>query len=81
MQLLDGYDELVAAVLRAVHGIRLLAGTGILRKTGRRLVIQQKRKANHAEKKEQSPQRIAAAEARREQAQAYSLGPAVDAAP
>jgi hypothetical protein len=79
MQLLDGYDELVAAVLRAVHGMRLLAGTGILRKAGRRLVTQQKRKAENAKKKKQSPQRTAAAAARREQAENCALGSAVGA--
>lgn len=77
LQLLEGYDELVAAYLRAVHGMRLLAGTGILRKAGRRLISDQKRKGNNAKTKTQSPQRAAAAENRRAQAEDRARGPAM----
>jgi hypothetical protein len=80
LQLLEGYDEFVAAYLRAVHGMRLLAGTGIFRKTGRRLIKDQKRKGNDATTKTQSPQRVAAAKNRRAQAEACARGPALDAA-
>jgi hypothetical protein len=79
MQLLDGYDELVAAYQRAVHGMRLMAGTGIMRKSGRRLIEEQKRKGDDAKTKAQSPQRAAAAEARRAQAQDRARGPAMAA--
>lgn len=68
-QLLVGYDELVAAYLRAVHRIRLLAGTGILRAAGRSLVTQQKRKVDHAETQERPAQPAPAEEVRRAQAQ------------
>jgi hypothetical protein len=79
MPLLDGYDELVAAYLRAVHGMRLLAGTGILRAVGRGLVDSQKRKGDDAKTKTQSPERSAAAEARIAQAQDRARGPAMAA--
>lgn len=68
-QLLAGYDELVAAYLRAVHGMRLLAGTGILRKSGRRLVTQHKRKGAHATTKKRATQPAPAEEVQRTQAQ------------
>ena len=79
LQLLEGYDEFVAAYLRAVHGMRLMAGTGILRKAGRRLIKDQKRKGNDAKTKTQSPQRAAAAKERRAQAEDRARGPAMDA--
>lgn len=79
LQLLEGYDEFVAAYLRAVHGMRLIAGTGILRKAGRRLIKDQKRKGDDAKTKTQSAQRAAAAEARRTQTQDRARGPAMDA--
>jgi len=62
--LLDGYDELVAAYLRAVYGMRLLAGTGIFRKSGRRLVADHKRKKNHATPEERVAEPAPAREAR-----------------
>jgi len=78
-QLLVGYDELVAAYLRAVHRMRLLAGTGILRSAGRSLVTQQKRKVDHAETQKRAAQPAPAEEVRRAQAQTGTRRPTVAA--
>ena len=54
-ELLSGYDEVVAAYLRAIHNIRTLAGTGLFKKTGRPLVRHYKLKdANVKARKEEA---------------------------
>lgn len=80
-QLLSGYDELVAAYLRAVHGMRLLAGTGILRKTGRRLVTQHKRKDGHAKAQKGAAQSAPAEETQPAPTQTRTRRPAVGSTP
>lgn len=79
-QLLAGYDELVATYVRAVHGMRLIAGTGILRKAGRRLVTQQKRKVRHAQTENRAAQRAQPEETSSASAQTRTRRSAVGAA-
>lgn len=65
MTLLTGYDELVAACLRAVHGMRLLGGTGIFRKTGRRLITAEVQKVKHAKAQNRAAEPVPAEEGQR----------------
>jgi len=58
---LSGYDELVAAYLRAVYDIRLVASTGIFKRAGRSLVRHFKQKDAHAKAQKVAAKRAAAA--------------------
>jgi hypothetical protein len=58
---ISGYDELVAAYLRAVYDVRLVAGTGLLKRAGRTLVQHHKRKDANAKAQKSAAQRAAAA--------------------
>ena len=63
-ELLTGYAELVAAYLRATRNMRLASGTGLFKKSGRRLVEYFKEKDAHARLAKQTRlAAIAAAEA------------------
>jgi len=47
-ELLTGYSELTAAYLRAAHNVRLISGSGILRKTSRPLIHHMRKQREYA---------------------------------
>jgi hypothetical protein len=68
-ELLSGYDEIVAAYLRAIHDTRTLAGTGLFRKTGFELIQYHKLKDANAKAQKREAEQTAAPETRAAQAQ------------
>lgn len=61
IELLTGYNQLVAAYLNAAHDIRLISGTGALFKTGRALMQYMREYKAHAKAKKEARKRRKAA--------------------
>lgn len=70
-ELLSGYAELVAVYLRVIHKVRLTAGTGLLRKSGRSLVAFFK-KADADERLQKANTRAAAEAIQEQPAEAHA---------